>query len=652
MYVQVRLLKGYSELLWYKIPDEWPNTNLIGQIIKVPMRNHLIPAFIEHVQAEKPEVSFEIRVAEKREPFPLDAHYIRFLVTLGAYYQIEPLMMLRRIRKFLVQKEETISEESYAHESQSSITLTMEQQHIADFINTRIDAPVFVPIVVHGVTGSGKTEIYKYAIQHSVSINKSVLLLLPEVSLAVSFTNLLKKAFGNQILIFGFHSATSAREKKQLWHALCTNKPCLIIGVHLPVLLPLSNLGLIIIDEEHESGFQEKRYPKINSKEAALIRAQEYDIPIVLGSATPSITTLHNIKTKQWHFFQLKNRFAGAFPTIKIVDLITQKKRKYFWVTQELETALKECLAKREQALIFLNRRGFCFFVQCKYCSFIFMCAQCSVSLTLHQSNVLKCHYCDYTETLAQKCPTCSADGTDFLKKGIGTQQLVSLLKSLLPEACIARADLDATINRKKWQQTMQDFQAGAIDILVGTQTITKGYHFPRVTLVGILWADLNLNIPFYNASEIALQQLIQVAGRAGRQHAGAQVIVQTMMKHPIFNYIEEIEYQKFYDYEVEVRKRVNYPPFCRFAEFELRHENEKIVEQEAQMLIMLLKNQKKINATLLGPALPPVHKIKNIHMRKIYVKAQRMQDIITLYKTIDKNILQSNLLFTPSPMN
>ena len=380
---------------------------------------------------------------------------------------------------------------------------------------------------------------------------KSSLLLLPEVSLAAQFARLLKGQLPSNIPLYSFHSATSVKEKKELWQKLLHNQPVVIVGVHMPLLLPLPHLGLIIIDEEHEVGFQEKKHPKIHTKEAAFLRAQISSIPIIAGSATPSITSLYNVEHKGWHYFELKKRFAGDFPKITVVKLTEQKGRKNFWISAELDAALAQQLAKKEQTIVFLNRRGYSFFMQCKECGFIPHCVQCSVSLTLHNKahqdaqsasikgdpsnshstanrsgnsragaahlltnrstvDCLLCHYCAYTSPVPQSCSSCKAGASSLLKKGIGTQQVVTVLEKLFPQARIARADLDSTLNKKKWIQTIKDFEAGAIDILVGTQTITKGYHFPRVTLVGILWADINLSLPFYNAAEVTLQQLIR----------------------------------------------------------------------------------------------------------------------------------------------
>ena len=666
MFIQVKLLKGFPEPLLYEAPKEWPN-DLIGRIVRVPIRNQIAPAVVLSTYAHKPYTKFKIKQALAVEPFPQDPYHNKFVHRLSDYYQVHHAHFLRRISLFLTKKETTRKKKIPKAEVRTNkvqkITLTPEQQKVVDFLTPNVITPTYTSTVLHGVTGSGKTEIYKKLFETAFQEQKSMLLLLPEVSLAIQFEKIMREQLSPEIPICGFHSGTSIKNKKLLWHLLLEKIPTLIIGVHLPVLLPISNLGLIVVDEEHESGYQEKKHPKVNSKEAAIMRAHLNNIPILLGSATPSISSLFNVKTKGWNFFQLKKRFAGAFPTIETVFLNEKSpsaktskdkwQRRNFWITKKLSDEIKDRLHKKEQIIIFLNRRGFSFFVQCKECSFIFECKNCSVSLTLHGNNKLSCHYCGLHQQLPPACPSCKVDEKKFLKKGIGTQQVVTILEKLFPQARIGRADLDITAKKKLWQEMLEQFEAGELDILVGTQTITKGYHFPNVTLVGILWADLNLHFPIYNAAETTLQQLIQVAGRAGRQRAGSKVIVQTMMDHKIFQYLNEIDYLKFYEKELESRQMIGYPPYKRLVEIELKHGNEETIEHESMELMQELlqaADTHEKDVQILGPAKPPVSRIKRTHHRKIYLKAKNIHDIATLFQTINQKNYASSLFFTPNP--
>lgn len=656
MFIQVRLLNGFNAPLWYAIPENWDKKSYLGALVQVPLRTTLCSALVIEEQAEKPAVSFALKYARACEAFPADAHYHTFIDQLSRYYQIESLHFIKRIRHFL-------QEESVHHKSNdtalekkpvhNAIELTQEQTIATDFIKNSIDGSLYTPIVIHGVTGSGKTEIYKQAILHALKQNKTIVLLFPEVTLALAFEQRLRSELVD-LPLFSFHSATTPKQKKELWHLLLEQKPIVVIGVHLPILLPIAHLGLIIVDEEHEVGYQEKKHPKINTKEVALIRSKIARIPIVLGSATPSISTLYNVKERQWHYFTLKQRFAGAFPEIINVSLSNSSPRRQFWITKELENAIGDRLNKKEQTIIFINRRGFSFFVQCKQCSFIFSCTHCSVSLTLHDKTRLLCHYCGNEQELPNRCPACKPKEHTLLTKGIGTQQVVDILATLFPQARIARADLDTTTKKTSWQQTMKEFCAGNIDILVGTQTITKGYDFPKVTLVGVIWADLNLNFPLYNATETALQQLIQVAGRAGRHHKQSMVIVQSMKQYPLFMYVNETLYQQFYDLEIEKRAAVGYPPCYRLAEIVMKHKNPTLLDQEALQLVQHMNThaeQAQLTVCILGPAQPPVHKIKNMHMRTIYLKSSSMQDIIAVYRSINHTSFKSSIFFTPNPV-
>jgi primosomal protein N' (replication factor Y) len=645
----------------------------IRQNHTTPVRNRIIAALVVDEYKTKPyNLTFELKDIHGIEPLPADKYYLPFLKNLADYYQIEALHFIKRIHHFLIDKksEETLryifedkntqgewgKEENVTLKEQdplhSSVTLTDEQKKVCDFIVPHIGKK-YTPTLLHGVTGSGKTEVYKNLFLHALSQNQTSLLLLPEVTLAIAFENRLKNELPN-VPIYGFHSGKTPKEKKTIWNNLSTQTAMIIIGVHLPILLPIPNLGIIVVDEEHETGYQEKKHPKINSKEAAIIRAQCTKIPIILGSATPSISTLHNVKTKKWTFFQLKQRFSGTLPTVNVVSLTENKNRKQFWITKELEALIKNRLAQREQTIIFINRRGFSFFVQCKNCTLIFSCTDCSVSLTLHEDDRLVCHYCGISQVLPPKCPSCKGHANDFLKKGIGTQKVVTILEKMFPDAKIARADMDTTTKKRVWQQTIADMTSGAIDILVGTQTITKGFHFPNVTLVGVLWADLHLGFPIYNAAETALQQLIQVAGRAGRDHKHGIVIIQTMAEHELFKHLNEIDYLKFYASEMDIRTELHYPPAGRFAELELKHINEKKLEADAHNLIDQLYayvTKTNIEVKILGPAKPPVSKIKSIHSRKIYLKGESFSDIIQVYKIVEKKKYSSSIYFTPNPL-
>ncbi|AXK60770.1 replication restart helicase PriA [Candidatus Chromulinivorax destructor] len=650
MYITVRLLNNFAKELTYAVPADLCSSIAQGAMVQVPLQKRLEAAIVVCINDPGITYPFKIRPIDSIYPFPADTTYHQFAAQISSFHQIDPLYILKRVKNFLAEKEDEDELELKLpeYEKIKEVVLTDEQEAAYQAVAKDIKDKIYQATVLHGVTGSGKTEVYKKLIASVLAADKSAMLLLPEVSLAVQFEKLLQAQMPN-IEIFGFHSATTVKQKRILWQALLSNKPCLIIGVHLPIFLPIANLGIIIVDEEHDAGYQEKNHPKIHSRNAALLKASLLKIPVLLGSATPSISSLFNVESKKWRLLTLKNRFAGQFPSVQVVALSDKKERKNFWISSQLYSAIQHQLVKKEQTIIFLNRRGFSFFVQCTGCTFIFSCNNCSVSLTLHEDGRLICHYCNFVLPSYEICPDCK--GKEFLNKGIGTQQVLAILQRLFPTAVIERADLDTTSKKKVWQQTLQNFYDKKIDILVGTQSISKGYHFPHVTLVGILWADVNLHFPMYNAAETTLQQLIQVAGRAGRQSNESRVIVQTMTPHALFNFINEQDYLKFYTSEIIKRQEVGYPPAKHIAEIEIRHNSQQIVEQDAQAIVDQLIDLAGEEVMVLGPVPAVIYRVQRTFCQKIFLKSMSRGMMMQLFSQLKKTPYASSLFFTIDPV-
>ncbi|MGA9531062.1 MAG: primosomal protein N' [Candidatus Babeliales bacterium] len=634
---------------------------LCGQIAYVPLKNRSIPAVIQEVNAQlPPDTAFTLKEITHLAPFPSDTTYYHFIQKLAFLHQISPIIFMKRMYLYLQQKASRESTKTYKNNTGnliSNLSLNTEQQKIIDVLSPLCTQKKYCPMLLHGVTGSGKTILYASLIQKNYEQLQSSIVLLPEATLASQIVSHLQKLVTPEVKLYNVHSLATQKEKNNAWKELLQGSPIVIVGVHIPILLPISNLGLIIVDEEHDPGYQEKKHPKLNTKYAALIKAQLLKIPILFGSATPSITTLHAVKRYKWPFFQLKKRFEGNFPTIKVVSLMNdkqtpiKKRRPCFWITPDLENELRTELEKGNQSILFINRRGFSFFVQCKQCSFVFTCTQCSVSLTLHHESSLLCHYCTYQIKLPELCPSCRTSSC-FIKKGIGTQKLMSLIQILFPHARVERLDKDSTRKKQVWQNIINRMHSRDIDILIGTQSLTKGYHFPHVTLVGIVWADLNLNFPFYSAAETTLQQLIQVAGRAGRKHPDARVIVQTMIEHEIFQHLNEIDYLSFYKHEIKKRENAWYPPASSLAEIEIKHTDETQLDTESlDIASTLLRNNIDNKITILGPTHPPIAQVKKVYSRKIYCKSSSLSETIALYQTINKEKYTSAIFFTPHPL-
>ncbi|MBP9764926.1 primosomal protein N' [Candidatus Babeliales bacterium] len=655
MLVHVRLLHYASKIFTYHVPDQWHSDIDRGVLVQVPLGKQIVPAVVEKIADADQTFSFAIRSISAVFPFPHDPHFMPFIAQVASYYQIEQVVLLKRLQLFLAetQVQEAVADVQVQDvQSLAQIQYTNEQQLACDTMMPAVEQQRHETFVLHGVTGSGKTEVYKKLIQNVLEQGKAAVVMLPEVSLALRFEHIFKKSFA-QTLVVGFHSASTASSKKTLWQALLHQTPMIIVGVHLPVLLPIQHLGLIIVDEEHDHGYQEKKHPKLHSKDMAVLKASLYKVPIVLGSATPSLSTLWNVNARGWKLCSMTQRYAGAFPKIRLVSLKRGQKKQSGWLHNELYFALQDRLQRGEQAIVFLNRRGYSFFVQCP-CSFVFECHQCSVSLTLHQGNKLVCHYCGYNTMLAAQCPTCHGHSDEFIKQGIGTQQVVALLQKLFPQARIARADLDTTSKKKSWSQTVEAMYDKQIDILVGTQSITKGYHFPGVTLVGVLWADLNLHFPIYNAAETTLQQLIQVAGRAGRQSHDSLVVIQSFDQHPIFDFIDETKYLRFYEHEIQLRAQAGYPPCQHIAEIEIKSDNGPQLSLDSAFIAQRMKEiiaQKGYAVDVLGPVQSLVYKIKKTYTYKVLLKSTSRIDMIKLFHELKQYPVDSKVYFTVDPV-
>ncbi|HAU30566.1 TPA: primosomal protein N' [Candidatus Dependentiae bacterium] len=652
MYARVQLLNGFSKPLTYQIPKEWVTRDLVGTVVLVPLQKRVEAALVtEQIQVlSSLEKQYHLRTIIPQETLPVDQNFQKFTLRVAQFYGLPPQKFLQKLQRFLFQKKALTVELGETSEipPHEQLTLNAEQQNAWEQVKPTIKQQKYAPFLLYGVTGSGKTIIYQKAIEEAYKLGKTTIFLVPEVGLAVNFLARFIKYFNGSIPILPFHSASTAAQKRSVWELVTQKRPGLIIGVHLPTLLPIPNLGLIIIDEEHDINFQEQNHPKTNTREIAHIRAQTYNIPIIFGSATPSIHTLYTARERSWPILHLNTRFAGAPPQIEEVNLLEDKRRPYFWISRRLHEEIAKRLERKEQSIIFLNRRGFSFFIQCRACGTIFTCPNCSVSLTLHTNKKIMCHYCDYQQQEPTACSKCASK--DLLKKGVGTQQLVQILETLFPTARIIRADLDTTKNKKVWAKTVESIVQGETDIIVGTQTITKGYHFPKVTLVGIIWADISLSIPKYNACEATLHQLIQVAGRAGRNTLESLAIVQYCSNHPIFSYLNEDRYQDFVQYELEYREKLGYPPYQKLLEFELQHTDETVVEKESGQLKKLLQAEFS-NATILGPAKPPIHKRQNVHLRNLYAKCSSHNQVNEIITRAHMHNRDSKLHITLQPL-
>jgi primosomal protein N' (replication factor Y) len=507
-------------------------------------------------------------------------------------------------------------------ETQEEHKLSDEQQQAMDEIMTCFKEKSVA--LLHGITGSGKTEIYTQIIKENLKSGKQILFLVPEISLTTQLVKRLKHFFGDQII--EYHSGIYAKDKIAIWNKAKNNHP-IIIGARSAIHLPFSNLGLIIIDEEHDASYkQHESSPYYNSRDAAIYLANLHKAKIILGSATPSIESYHNAITGKFGLITLSNRFGNSvLPEINVIGLKAEEQLGHMkgHFSKPLIEAIQTELAKEKQVLVFRNRRGYSPIVKCNNCNFEALCDRCDIHLTLHKfSNKIKCHICGAQKAMPIVCPECNKATLKIL--GFGTEQLEEEMNTLFPSAKIKRLDLDAARTRKSQREIIEEFEDGDFDILIGTQMITKGFDFEKVGLVVVIQADQILFYPDFRSHERGYQLLTQVAGRAGRRSEKGNVIIQAYaMNHPILLQVIDQNYIEFFNLEIQDRHIFAYPPFTRLIRLELRHTKPNILAAGCDLL------QKRLTGLLdkkyiLGPAEPHISRIKGAYIKEFIIKLEK----------------------------
>lgn len=484
--------------------------------------------------------------------------------------------------------------------------------------------------LLHGVTSSGKTEVYMHLIQDVLSQGKQVLYLVPEIVLTTQLTERLSKVFGARLGIY--HSKFSDAERVEIWQKQLSDHPYdLIVGVRSSVFLPFRRLGLVLVDEEHEPTFkQQDPAPRYHARNVALVLAAHSGAKTLLGTATPSFESYYLARTGKYGLVTLSTRFADvALPEVEVVDIkdLQRKRRMTGLFSPRLLSEIRKALDAREQVILFQNRRGFAPIVECHVCGWVPRCKHCDVSLTYHKGlNHLSCHYCGSIYPLPVRCPAC--ESTDLVYRGFGTEKIEDTIRQLFPEARVARMDLDTTRSRSAYEHILSDFESGHTDILIGTQMVTKGLDFERVRVVGILNADAMLSVPDFRSYERGFQMMAQVAGRAGRRNKRGLVILQT--KTPDAEVICQVvhhDYLGHYLWQMEERRLFQYPPFCRLIYVYLKHKSEEVVKNLAQQMSSSLRQI--FGPRILGPDIPPVGRVQLLYIRKIVIKIELSASIV-----------------------
>lgn len=478
--------------------------------------------------------------------------------------------------------------------------------------------------LLHGVTASGKTEVYIHLIEETIRQGKQVLYLLPEIALTAQITERLQRVFGSRLGIY--HSKFPDAERVEIWQKQLSEADYdIILGVRSSVFLPFRNLGLVIVDEEHENTYkQQDPAPRYHARNAAIVLASMYGAKTLLGTATPSVETWHNATTGKYGLVELKERYKEIqLPEIIPVDIkeLHRKKKMNGPFSPLLLQYIREALEQKEQVILFQNRRGFAPMIECNTCGWVPKCKNCDVSLTYHKGlNQLTCHYCGYTYQLPRICPAC--EGTDLRNRGFGTEKIEDDIKALFPDARVARMDLDTTRTRTAYERIISDFQQGKTDILIGTQMVSKGLDFDHVSIVGILNADTMLNYPDFRAYERAFQLMAQVAGRAGRKNKRGRVVLQTKsIDHPIIPQVIANDYEAMVGGQLAERQMFHYPPYHRLVYVYLKNRNETLLDLMAQTMAAKLRTV--FGNRVLGPDKPPVARVQTLFIRKIVLKIE-----------------------------
>ena len=489
--------------------------------------------------------------------------------------------------------------------------------------------------LLHGVTGSGKTEVYLQAIAHTLAQGKGAIVLVPEISLTPQTVERFKARFSSgpqQTLVAVLHSHLSSGERHDEWHKIRQGRARIAIGARSAVFAPVEPLGLIIVDEEHESSYKQEEAPRYHARDVAVIRGQLEDAVVVLGSATPSMESFYNAQRAKYTLLELPARAVDQkMPIVRVVDMCKENRKQggLQIFSQQLKDAITKRLERGEQTILFLNRRGFSTSLQCTQCGYVANCPNCSVSLTYHRRDqALLCHICGHHAEVPKVCPEAKCRNPAIRYSGLGTERVEDTLAKLFPEARVTRMDSDALKRKEDYRRILGDFKLGKIDILVGTQMIAKGLHFPNVTLVGIVYADLSLHQADFRAGERTFQLLTQVAGRAGRGDVEGEVFVQAFTPfHPAIQYARRHDYAGFYDQEIDARKQLSYPPIARIALLTLKGRNEDKVKFFAEHLREALEKGlgEFKDLILMGPAAAPLARAETFYRYQIMLRTRHM---------------------------
>ena len=519
----------------------------------------------------------------------------------------------------------------------TKFTLTEEQQNAYNTIKESFNKED--TFLLHGVTGSGKTEIYMDLIEEVIKNNKCAIMLVPEITLTTQIVKRFYNRFGDDVAIF--HSSLSDGEKYDEYRKIQEGLVHVVVGTRSAIFTPVNNLGLIIIDEEHSSTYKQENNPRYHALDIAKWRSHYHKCPLVLGSATPSLESMARAQKDVYHYVPLKERIGDAkLPIIHIVDMAPEYRKRNMILSEELQLAIMQRLERHEQVMLLLNRRGYSTIITCQSCGYTYKCPYCDITLTYHKtSNHLRCHYCGYTKVNSDTCPECGEKAIrDY---GLGTEKVEQYIKELYPSYKVVRMDADTTSRKGENERIIKAIENLEYDIIIGTQMISKGLDFPRVTLVGIINADESLNIPDFRSGENTYALLSQVSGRAGRSNLPGEVFIQTFNPdNKTLNYVKENNYLGNYQYEMDIRKKLKYPPYYFLIGVKVTSKDYNLVSKEANKIAEYIRSHIDSTSTCLGPTTASQFRINNIYRFQLLIKYRFDEKLADTLKAIDEQYI------------
>lgn len=632
----------------------------IGSAVRVPLGKRTTTGVVVGTESKvDPQMTIKDVLGIHEEWPTLSPQHVAWALWIAQYYHHPPGEVFSLFFPPLPKKGRSVPQELFSQElKEKHLQLNDEQLKVVQDIEQQVG---FSAHLLWGVTGSGKTEVYMELIKKSLDLNKSAMFLVPEIALTPQLVTRFRQRLGDNIAVL--HSDLTDRERTNQWWSLMEGKKRVLIGARSALFCPLPDLGIIVVDEEHEASYKQDETLRYNARDAAVMRAYEEKIPIVLGSATPSLESWRNVQIKKYHLHQMKQRASALqMPRIDIVDLHsikTDEQRESFlpfWLSTPLYTALDANYKQGFQSALFLNRRGIAQTVLCNGCGFIYKCPNCEISLTLHGKSHLVCHYCDYSQQMQKICPDCRE--SEIKPLGLGTEQIQEDLKKLFPLAHVLRVDRDEIDSRQRLENFIEQMESGDVHFLVGTQMIAKGLDFERLTLVGIVLADIAFNIPDFRASERSYQLLTQVSGRAGRHREG-QVIIQTYRPdHPSLHFAKNYDTNGFLNQELLEREALFYPPAYRLACLKVSGLKERESQQQTEHLASYVRDYvqaHQLQVKILGPAPAPLYRLRNRYRHQILLKSSvlsHLQAVLQFVSSSQQNFKQLKVQIDVDPYN